>query len=183
MRTVLALLALLGIPPFVSQAGAEEARVSDVRVALDGDRVLVAFALRDAFDRRLARRLESGLPTPILYRLQLHRDRKRWYDDKLEENTLEALAMYDAVARAYNIHYKLDGKLIESRTVRDRQAAEEAMTRIGPLPVFSVAGLPRRSRLLVKVQAELGTRNLLSFIPMAIETDWRESPKFRPPGP
>jgi hypothetical protein len=183
MRTVLALLALLGILLFVSQARAEEARVSEIWISLDGDRVLAAFTLRNAFDRRLARRLESGLPTSILYRLELHRDRKRWYDDKLEENTLEAVAIYDALARAYTINLKLDGKLIESRTVRDRQAAEAAMTQIGPLPVFSVAGLPRRSRLLIKVQAELGTRNLLSFIPMAIETDWKDSPKFRPPGP
>ena len=52
--------------------------------------------------------------------------------------------MYDAVARTYTVHYKLDDKLIESRTVRDRKSLEEAMTRVERLPVFSVAGLPRR---------------------------------------
>ena len=50
--------------------------------------------------------------------------------------------MYDAVARSYTVHYKLDDKLIESRTVRDRKSLEEAMTRVEQLPIFSVAGLP-----------------------------------------
>ncbi len=178
MRPALALLFLLLA---ASGARAAEARISDIKVSLDGDRVLAAFTLRDAFDRRLAQRLDSGLPTSILYRLELHRDRKRWYDRRLEASTLEVVAVHDAVARTYSIHVKLDDKLVESRTVHDRQAAEEAMARIGPLPVFDLAGVPRQGRLLIKVQAELGSRNLLSFIPVTIATDWKDSPKFRPP--
>ena len=90
--------------------------------------------------------------------------------------------MYDAVARAYNVHFKLDDKLIESRTVRDRQTLEEAMTHIERLPVFSLAGLPQEWRLLVKAEAELGSRTILSLIPVTNSTKWRESPKFHPPG-
>ncbi len=86
--------------------------------------MLVSFTLHDAFDQRFLDRLDSGLPTSILYRLELHSDRKRWYDRPLEETTLEVVAMYDAVARDYTVHSKLDGELIESRTVRDRQALE-----------------------------------------------------------
>ena len=179
MKPALALLFLLLT---ASGARAEQARISDIKVSLDGDRVLAAFTLSDAFDRRLSQRLDSGLPTPILYRLELHRDRKRWYDRRLAASTLEVVAVYDAVARTYAIHYKLDDKLIDSRTVRDRQEAQEAMTRIGPLPVFDLSRFPRRGRLLIKVQAELGSRNLLSFIPMTIATDWKDSPKFRSPG-
>ena len=175
-------LALLCFFLFASRALAE-AKISEIRIGLDGDRVLATFALRDAFDRRLSERVESGLPTSILYRFELARDRKRWWDQKLKENTLEVVAMYDAVARAYTVHYKLDDKLIESRTVRERKALEEAMTGIEQLPVFSVAGLPHDWRLLVKVQAEMGSRTILSFIPKTINTDWKESSKFRAPSP
>lgn len=165
---------------FAASAAADDPRIRDLRVALEGGRVLASFALQNAFDRRLAQRLESGLPTAILYRLELHRDRKRWYDRRLQENTLEVVAVYDAVARAYNVHYKLDGKLVESRTLRERQEVQDAMTRIGPLPVF---GLERtRGRVLVKVRAELGSRNFLSFIPVTIATDWADSNKLRAPG-
>ena len=174
-------LALLGFFLFASQAVAE-ARISPIKIDLDGGRVLASFTLRDAFNHRFAERVDSGLPTSILYRFVLDRDRKRWWDQQLREGTLEVVAMYDAVARAYTVHYKLDDKLIESRTVRDRKSLEEAMTRVEQLPIFSLAGLPREWRLLIKVEAELGSRTILSLIPVTINTDWKDSPKFRAPG-
>lgn len=176
-------LALLLFFLFASQARAD-AKISEIRVQLDGGQVLASFTLRGAFDRRLSERVESGLPTSILYRFELARDRKRWWDQKIAGNTLEVVAVYDAVARAYTVHQKLDGKLIESRTVRERKDLETAMTAIERLPVFPLDGLPRGGRLLVKVQAVMGSRTMLSFIPVAINTDWKESRKFRlPPQP
>jgi hypothetical protein len=182
MRAILAILALAVLLSSASQARADSARISPIQVAVDGDRVLAAFALRDGFDRRLRGRIESGLPTSILYRIELHRDRKRWYDRKLKESTLEVTAMYDAVARVYNVYFKLDDKLIESRTVHDLKAVGEAMTQIGPLPVFQLSGISARWRLLLKIQAEMGSRTVLSVIPVTINTDWKDSPKFNLPG-
>lgn len=177
-KAILALgCALLGLLPLAPQAAAE-ARISDLQVSLDGNRVLVSLTLAGAFDRRLSRRVESGLPTSILYELELHKDRKRWYDNRLDEATLEVLAVHDAVARTYTVHYKLDGELIESRAVRDHEALEAAMTRVERVPVFTLDRASRR-RLLIKARAELGSRTLLSFIPVAIHTDWRDSGKFR----
>jgi hypothetical protein len=175
-----AILALLGLLFLASQVSAEP-RISEIKIDLDGDRVLAGFTLRDAFDRRLAERIDSGLPTTIVYSFELHRDRKRWFDHRLKDTALEVTAMHDAVARAYTVHYKLDGELVESRTVRDLKALEEAMTQILELPVFTVEGLPRSWRLLLKVQAELGSRTILSFIPTAITTEWKESRKFHAP--
>jgi Domain of unknown function (DUF4390) len=177
MRAKLALLVLFLL---ASQARAE-AKISEIKISLDGDRVLTSFILLDAFDRRLSERVDSGLPTSILYRFELARDRKRWWDQKLKTTTLEVVAMYDAVTRDYTVNYKLDDKLIESRTVHDRKALEEAMTAINQLPVFSLAGLSPEARLLVKVEAEMGSRTILSFIPVTINTDWKESSKFRVP--
>jgi hypothetical protein len=174
-------IALLCFFVFASRAFAQ-AEIADFKIGLDGDRVLATLALANAFDRRFAERVDSGLPTSILYRLQLFRDRKRWWDQRLRESTFEVVATYDAVARAYTVHYKLNDKLIESRTVRERKGLEEAMTRVERIPAFSVAGLPHEWRLLVKAEAELGSRTVLSLIPVTISTGWMESPKFRPPG-
>ncbi|HEX4961978.1 MAG TPA: DUF4390 domain-containing protein [Thermoanaerobaculia bacterium] len=173
-------LALLGFFFLVTQARAA-AKISDIKVQLDGERVLATFTLQDAFDHRFSERVDSGLPTSIYYQIELDRDRKRWWDQKLEDVTLEVVALYDAVARSYTVHYKLNDKLIESKTVRDRKALEEAMTIIDRLPVFEVERLPKEGRALIKIQAETGSRTLLSFIPVAIKTDWKESPKFRAP--
>lgn len=162
-----------------------EARIEGLNVTVEGSQVLARWELRDAFDRKLRERVESGLPTSIVYRIELQRDRKRWYDRQLAATTLEVVALYDAVTREFTVNSKLDDELIESRTVRDLPALAEAMARIGPLPVFALDDLPRgRYRLLVKVKAELGSRTILSLIPVTIDTDWAESRKFRlPPAP
>ena len=53
-------LALLGFFFFVSQALAD-AKISAIKVTLDGERVLASFSLQDAFDHRLSERVDSGL--------------------------------------------------------------------------------------------------------------------------
>src|SRR3954468_12557464 len=143
-------LALLGFFFLASQAFAD-AKISEIKVTLDGERVLASFALQDAFDHRLSERVDSGLPTSILYQIELDRDRKRWWDHRLKDATLEVVALYDAVARSYTVHYKLDDKLVESKTLRDRKALEEAMTVIDRLPVFNVADVPKDARVLIKI--------------------------------
>src|SRR4051812_2847614 len=173
-------LALLCFFLFASQALAD-AEISEIKIGLDGAQVLTTFTLTGAFDQRFSERVDSGLPTSILYRLKLFRDRKRWWDRRLRESTFEVVATYDAVARAYTVHYKLNDKLIESRTVRERKALEEAMTRVESLPAFSVAGLPREWRLLVKAQAERGPRATLSLLPATNQNKLGGDPQFCPP--
>jgi hypothetical protein len=87
--------------------------------------------------------------------------------------------MYDAVSREYLVNRKLDGKLVESRTVSDVADLERELTRVDALPAFHLDGLPRSWRLLVRVRAELGSRTILSIIPATVQTDWSESRKFR----
>jgi hypothetical protein len=188
---LLLLLAAPATPPVLAQAaapaaateGAADAELSDLRVRLEGAVVKVSLTLTGNLGRRFEERLKSGLPTTVVYHFELHRDRKRWWDQRLRDGELEVAAIYDAVDRSYNVHFRLDDKLIESRTVRDRPSLDSAMRRIENLPVFDVGGLPHDWRLLVKAQAELGSRTLLSFIPVTIETDWADSAKFRAPAP
>jgi len=177
MRAILALL--LCFLSFASRARAE-AKIADFQIALDGNQVLASLTLASAFDRRFAARVDSGLPTAIVYRFELDLARRNWWDPRLKSCTLEVVAIYDAVDRVYTVHFRLDDKLIESRTLHDRKALEAAMTRIDRLPVFSLGNLRDRRRMLLRARAELGSRNVLSFIPVLITTEWVESDKFRP---
>ncbi len=181
MRATLALAFLCGLA-FASRARAE-AKITDFQVGLDGSQVLASVTLDHAFDRRFVARVDSGLPTLILYRFELDLDRRHWWDPRLKSNSLAVMAIYDAIARTYTVHFRLDDKLIESRTVHDRKALEAAMTRIERLPVFNLADIRNRRRLLLRVRAELGSRTVLSFVPVVITTDWVESQKFRPAPP
>lgn len=175
MRLLLLVLSLL--PGLATAAG--EAEISALTVEIDGNRALVSFALDRAVDEAFLERVHSGLPTGFVYRLELLKDRKRWYDRPLEETDLQVVAMYDAVAQEYLVNRKLGGKLVDSRMVADVEALERELTRIDDLPAFHLDGLPRSWRLLVRVRAETGSRTILSLIPAKVHTNWRESRKFR----
>jgi hypothetical protein len=178
MRATVPLLCLFFLLLLASDAQAA-AEISDFKVTVDGGRAMVSLKLERAFTSRLWERVDSGLPTSITYRFLLEKDRKRWYDTRLQESTFEVLATYDAVGRQYAINYKLDGKLVESRTVHDPQSLATAMTRIDALPLFTLERLPRQWRLLIKARAELGAKTVLAMIPVSITTEWTESRKFR----
>lgn len=173
----------LGLLGFLLLGGAArgEAKVRNLQAKVEGNRVLVSFYLRDGIDAKMLERVESGLSTKIVYEFSLARDRKRWYDQGLERNTLEVVAMHDAMARESTVHFRLDGKLIESRRVRGREELIAALTKIHAIPVFTLKNYPARLRLLVLSRALLGHRSILGFIPSERRTGWTESNKIRVP--
>lgn len=175
--SALALLPILGAAP----PAAADPAIHGLDVELDGRRVMVDFELTEAFDDEIAERVGTGLPTSFVYELELLRDRKRWFDRPLDQTTVQVVAMYDAAAREYLVNYKLDGKLVESRMVRDLPELRDAMTSFEDIPAFTLEPLPRRWRLLVKVRGLLGSKTYLSIIPTRVSTDWRESDKFMAP--
>jgi hypothetical protein len=181
MRATLAHLAAALVSLLLARPDGAEPQITGFRIAVDGNQVVASLQLRGGFNHRFAQRVESGLPTPILYRFELDLDRKNWWDRRLRACTLELVAMYDAETRLYTVHFRLDDKLIESRTLRDLRGAEATMTRIERLPIFNLEDVPDTQRLSVKVRAELGTRTILSLIPVDVTTDWVESTKFHPP--
>ena len=157
------------------------AHLVDLEVGLDGNQVLVGFELRNGFDDKLLERIQSGLPSGFLYTLELYRDHKRWFDNRLDRTRLSVVAMYNAVSREYLVNYKQNGTLVESRTVREIDELEQAMTTFDSLPVFVLDDLPASWRLLVRLRADLGSKTVLTFIPARISTETVESRKFRPP--
>ena len=154
-------------------------RLSEPQVDLDGPRIEVSFALLDGFNDELLERIRTGLPSGHVFDLRLLRDRKRWFDVQIDASRLEVVASYDAVTREYLVNTKQDGKLIESKVVRDEAELERALTRFEAVPVFTLEG--GGNRLLVRMRAEIDSTNFLFFIPRRVATAWRYSRKFRPP--
>ena len=179
MRAAIALFLLVVAAP---AAGAEP-RIALLHAELQSRQVVISVELADAFDDELRARVESGLPTGIVYELNLAKDRQRWWDRALQRSTLQLVAMYNAVTRDYLVNIKLDGKLIESRQVHSLADLETTLTKVEKLPVFTIEGIPEDWRLVVFGRAELGSRTVFSFIPTHVTTAWVESNKFRPRPP
>ena len=160
----------------------DKAHISDLTVSLQAGEISVGFALSNVFDDELVERIHTGLATGFDFKLRLVKSQRWWwFDAALRSTEFHVVAMYNAVTGEYLVNYKQDGKLIDSRVVRDIPALREAMTRFEDLHVFDTEGLETRKRLWVRVQAELGSRHLLFLIPTTIETDWAESRRFRLP--
>lgn len=172
---------LAGAALLALAAAAPKPAIVDLAAALDGRRVLVSFGLANAFDAEFLERAATGLPTGFVYRLELLRDRKRWWDQSVAEAEWEVVAMYNAVTREYLVNFKQDGKLVESRTLREAGDLERALTQFTAVAAFAADEVEPGERVLVRVQAKLGTRNWLGFIPTEIETSWATSNKLRLP--
>ena len=172
---VLALLRLRALPLCAAE-------LRDLQPTVVDGRVEVSFQLIGALDDVVMERIQSGLATSFVYRVELLRDRRRWWDDGIAEATLEVVAMYNAVSQEYLVNFKRDGKLVESRLARSRPELESAMTRFERVPLFATSDLRGGpgAHFLLKARAELGTKTWLSFIPLHVETDWAQSRKFRP---
>lgn len=162
-----------------SSALGAEPHLSEVRVALEDRNLEVSFELLEAFSDETLERIRTGLPTGFVYQFRLDRDRKRWFDASLAKSTLQVVAMYNAVTAEYLVNYKLDGELIESRVVRERLDLELALTRLAGVPVFNLENIKTRDRILVRAQADLGSKTGFLFLPTRITTGWHRSRKFR----
>ncbi len=180
-----ALLAWLTLAAF---AVAERPAIDDLKVAIGNQQISITMELENAFDVELRERLASGLPTELTYRFALYRDRKRWFDADLAKSSYQVIAMYNAVSREYLVNYKHDGKLTETRVVRDLLELERAMTMLDRVPVFDLTSLRPKvregaqgSRLLVRARAELGSGRWLFLFPTTRTTEWVRSRKFRLP--
>ena len=169
---------LLGLLLAVT-GGPGEPAIEDLRVTVDGGQVLAGFHLANGLDAETRERIASGLPTSFIYELELKRDRKHWWDRGLDSTVLEVVAMYNAVTREYLVNTKQGGRLIESRTVRDEEELERAMTHFESFPAFALEADADGSRFLVRVRVDLGPGAVLGFIPYQRSTEWVESNKVR----
>ncbi len=167
---------------FLFSGGNEDkAAVRDLQVSVQGRRIEISFQLENGLTDKLFERIQTGLPSGFTFDFVLFRDRKRWFDNKLESTSLQVVTMYNAVTREYLVNFKQDGRLIDSRIAHDRQELERVMTRFEGIHAFTLGDLNSKKRLLIRARADLGSKTLLGFIPTKVSTDWVRSRKFRPP--
>lgn len=167
---------VLGISGARAAADDEKARLKDLVVTVEEDKVLISCKLVDAVDEKVWQRIESGLATGFGFDFKLVRFRKNWTNKEVESREVQVIVMYNALNREYLVNTKHDGALIASRVVRQDEL-EKALTHLENLELFSLEGV-RPGELFVRARAELGTSSILFFIPTIRATDWIESERF-----
>lgn len=174
---------LFGLALLFAAPSGEKAHISELELAVEGVEIYLSFELDITFDEELLGRIQSGLPTGFDFEFLVGKEQRRWwwFDRDLAKSRLQVVAMYNAVTRDYLVNYKRDGELVESRTVRDVAELQSAMTSFDRVLAFRLDKVETRKMLVVRVRAEVGSKNLFSLIPTTLKTDWAETRKFQIP--
>ena len=109
---------------FISNQASGEARLDDLQVGLQDQKLEASVRLVDAFDAQFLELIQTGLSTGYTFNIRLFADRKHWFDKQIASIDMEVVATYDAVTREYTVNHLQGGKLLESRVVRDEQELE-----------------------------------------------------------
>ena len=157
-----------------------DALITDLSARVENDRIYASFRLDHALGVDFQRKVRSGLPTEIIYEVELRRPRRSWWDATVARSRMQVVAMYNATTDEYLVNFKHDGELVSSRSLREVDAVRAALTRLDNVYVVSVPDLPKPERLHLRVRAELGTKTWLAFIPRTLETDWQATQAFLP---
>lgn len=143
--------------------------------------VSVRFTMAHAFDRaQTIQGLQSGVPTSLVYIVEIYRDRPNWLDEGIARSRIEVIATFNSLTREYLLNYRRDHKLVRSETFNDLPSLERAMTSIDEPALFDIGKRPPY-KLKVRVKADLMRGWLLYFIPWEVSTRWMAVRVAAPP--
>lgn len=171
-------LALL--PPARAQEAAE-CRVGSVLLSFAGRQLRVDAALKPGLPQETVQRLSSGLPTTTSWDIRLYADRGVfffWPDGLKDSRRYDVTATYRPVTSDYSVERRLDGKLLEARTVASRAVALEALESARGLPTFEMGRHLLGKLLYVRVRCTYGTGVSLGVVPTNSATGWTRSESF-----
>jgi hypothetical protein len=135
--------------------------------------VHVHFSMGHAFDReQTIQGLQSGVPTSLVYIVEVYRDRPNWFDEGIARSRIEVIATFNSLTREYLLNYRRDHKLVRSETFNDLVSLEKAMTNIDEPALFDIGKRPPY-KIMVRVKADLMRGWLLYFIPWEVSTRWK----------
>jgi hypothetical protein len=160
---------------------ADECRVGTVAVSFSGRQLRVDTALKPGLPQETVQRLSSGLPTTSSWDVRLYADRGLffWPDGFKDSRRYDVTATYRPLTSDYSVERRLDGKLLEARTVASRASALEALEAVRALPTFQMGSHLLEKLLYVKVRCTYGTGVALGVVPTNSATDWARSEGFR----
>ena len=151
------LAALVMILWLAAPAAAQTLRVTPL--PRDG-RVLVSFALADAFTDDVRAAVHSGLTISFVYDVDLKRSSSLWLDRTIASTEVTATVRYDNLTRRYHVARMLDGRIERAdSTEREDVARAWLTTEFDKLPLFSTTALEANSEYYVRVRAHTTPRN------------------------
>lgn len=192
-RRVFAFLAFATLMPIGAGVRGQEPtpppgpRINPLRIETRGPDIFIRFTLLGALNPDLARRIEAGLETAILYDIRLLRRYPYWFDTFVDSRRYRVSVTYDPVTREYVVAETMDGKPLRRTTTRDFAQAANRLLSQESLLVFRVRPNDPQRNLYVWARATFDSGYLFTIIPVSLRTPWKKSQRFNmrknPAGP
>jgi hypothetical protein len=179
-RLVLLAALLVRLPSAADEPG-EATRLPGVSTWITGRDLHVSAKLSPGLPRDVAERLESGLPTTVLWRVRLFAFRNLWWDGLKDERRYEVTATFRPVSGDYLVEKRLDGRLLGSAVVPGRADALQSLSEVPGLTMFLMGPHLEGKRLVVRVKCAYARGVSFGVVPTTVETDWVRSGIFDGP--
>ena len=181
VRKIFALAAVLAglsfvLYPFISYG--QQAKIKDILITRDAQRVLVYAMLSDCFTREMEAAIRAGVPTMFTFLIDLYEGRPKWFDRKVTRVTINHTLKYDNVKNIFYVY--MDDR--QEAGFPDLKSAKRAMAELNGVPVIAVTSLQKGGAYYIRMKAKLDKVRLplhmeyvFFFVSLwDFETDWVE---------
>jgi Domain of unknown function (DUF4390) len=141
----------------------------EVNLAVAPARLSLQLAVHKELPDDWRQALAGGAPVSITYRIQLYRNRRWLWDQRLASHELVVKGQRDPLTGIFTLVAELDDEILASGQASTVEEATHWMT--SP-PTVEVPVPLRHEPLWLVVRAEFMTRYKLLVIPTTVGTDW-----------
>jgi hypothetical protein len=173
-----ACLLILGLP---MRAFSQKAAIHDVQGKGANGAWKVSFSVENRFPEKMQEAIQTGIPTTIIFYLQLYQVRNWWRDQRLASLQFQHTIQYSPIRREYQVTFEEKGT---SRVTQNFEEAKGWMVRIQDVEIKSPSEVKPDVLTYLRIKAEmdpvklpLHLEYLLFFVSLwNFETDWHVEP-------
>jgi len=145
----------------VTLSAGEEVRITPIP---SGGRVLVSFAVRDAWSMGSREVLQSGLVLRFEYEVQLRKPAPFWFfDTTLAGTAITARAQYDTLGGGYKVSRMRDGRVIKSQQFHQESEVRDWLTNVDGVALDPIKPLEVNAEYYIHVRLTTSPRKSVSL--------------------
>ena len=168
-----------------SAAAADDARITDITVAVKPDQLVVSARLSDDIPNSAGNEIRRGIGKTLYYYTVLKRRVPAWIDEELASSTVRYRIWYDLVKRQFVVAHR-QGDRETRQTAEHFDDVRRLLSHIQGVTIPLATPLRRDDTYYVSVKAEMRSAKLpvyieyfLFFLPVAqLSTPWGDSTPF-----
>jgi hypothetical protein len=168
-------IALTGAPTALM---AQDAHLTNIIVTNNDTDLLIFLSVEGAFQGKINKAIDSGVPTTFYFLLHLYRTRSFWPDEQLADVTVFHTIQFNPLKKTYTLKRSWEGN--NPITVTTREEALRLMAEVDNLPILPLEKLRKGAQYQIRTKAELSKQTLPFYLHYVLffvswwdfETDW-----------